>query len=155
EVRQFFETIVEKRLEGEPALPKDAISAVVIEVAAALAFHDRATSGKLHPRTRQELDRMWTLQRADGGWEWPFRDTPPLKSDEHFGVTLAALAATVVPENYASTQVARKGLAGIRKFLKANPATSLHQKAMLLWTGVHLEDLLSGKEKTQTVAELI
>src|SRR5713226_2645717 len=71
EVRQFFETIVEQRLEGEPALPKDGVAAVVIEVAAALAFHDRATTGKLHPSARQELDRMWTLQRSDGGWEWP------------------------------------------------------------------------------------
>ena len=89
EVRRFFETVVEKRLEAEPALPKDAVAAVILEVAVALAFHDRATTGKLHPLTRQALDRMWGLQRADGGWQWPFRDTPPFKSDEHFGVTLA------------------------------------------------------------------
>ena len=114
EVRRFFETIVEQRLETEPALPNDAVTAVVIEVAAALAFHDRATTGKLHPRTREELDRMWSLQRPDGGWEWPFRDTPPLKSDEHFGVTLAALAVGVAPENYADSAAARQGLAGIR-----------------------------------------
>src|SRR5262245_56214151 len=30
EVRRFFETIVEKRLEAEPALPRDAVSAVVV-----------------------------------------------------------------------------------------------------------------------------
>ena len=47
---------------------------------------------------------MWTLQRPDGGWQWPFRDTPPLKSDEHFGVTLAALGVGVAPENYAGTR---------------------------------------------------
>src|ERR1700704_2959517 len=119
--RQFFETIVGQRLEVEPSLPKDAVTAVVIEVAAALAFHDRATTGKLHPRTRQQLDRMWTLQRADGGWEWPFRDTPPIKSDEHYGVVFAALAASAAPENYFRTEPAQKGLAGIRKFLASHP----------------------------------
>lgn len=154
EVRLFFETIVEQRLETEPALPKDSVTAVVIEVAAALAFHDRATTGKLHPRTRQELDRMWTLQRPDGGWEWPFRDTPPIKSDEHFGVTLAALGTGVAPENYADSAAARKGLAGIRKFLKAQPPSSLHQKAMVMWAGLHVADLLTAEEKAQTVKAL-
>jgi hypothetical protein len=75
EVRRFFETIVEQHREGEPSLPKDALAAVVIEVATALAFHDRATTGKLHPRTRQELDRMWALQRLgqsrNGRKAWP------------------------------------------------------------------------------------
>lgn len=155
EVRRFFETIVEKRLETEPALPKDGVTAVVIEVAAALAFHDRATTGKLHPRTRQELDRMWTLQRLDGGWQWPFRDTPPVKSDEHFGVTLAALAAGVAPEKYVDSPAARQGLVGIRKFLKAQPPSSLHQKAMLLWAGVHVADLMTAETKAQTVKELV
>jgi hypothetical protein len=46
EVRRFFEAVVEQKLEGEPALPKDAVAAVVIQTAAALAFHDRATNGQ-------------------------------------------------------------------------------------------------------------
>lgn len=154
EVRPFFETIVERRLEGEPSLPKDAVSAVVIQVAAALAFHDRAASGKLHPRTREELDRMWTLQREDGSWEWPFRDTPPVKSDEHFGVTLAALGVGVAPENYAASSAAQKGLAKIREFLEAHPPCTLHQKAMLLWASRHVDDLLAPQEIDRTVAEL-
>lgn len=41
EVRRFFERIVEQKLDGEPALPKEAVSAVVIQTAAALAFPDR------------------------------------------------------------------------------------------------------------------
>jgi squalene-hopene/tetraprenyl-beta-curcumene cyclase len=111
-------------------------------------------TGKLHPRTRQELDRMWSLQRPDGGWEWPFRDTPPLKSDENLGAALAALGACVAPGNYSSSEAARKGLAGIRKFLKNHPARSLHQKAMVLWAGLHMEDLLASGEKEQTLLEL-
>lgn len=154
EVRRFFEEIVEKAREPEPALPKDGVSAVVIEVATALAFHDRATTGKLHPRTRQELERMWSLQRPDGGWQWPFRDTPPVKADENYGVTLAALAAGVAPNGYAQTEQARRGLAGIRKFLAAHPPTNLHQEMMVLWAGFFVEGLTAAADKEKTVAQL-
>ncbi len=154
EVRRFVETIVEQRLEAEPALPKDGVTAVIIQTATALAFHDRAHSGKLHAATRQQLDRMWTLQRPDGGWEWPFRDTPPVKSDEHYGAVLVALATGAAPENYADTPQARAGLAGIRKFLAAHPPHSLHQKAMLLWGSSLIPDLLSANDKSQALQDL-
>ncbi len=155
EVRRFFEMIVEKGREGEPNLPKDAVTAVVIQTATALAFHDRATSGKLHPRTRQQLNRMWTLQRADGGWEWPIRDTPPLKSDEHYGAVLAAVAASAAPENYSDSEPARTGLAGIRRFLADHPPWSLHQRAMLLWGTTQEADLITPQQKAQTVQDLV
>lgn len=155
EVRRFFETIVEQQLEGEPALPKDGVSAVIVQTAAALAFHDRATTGKLHPSTRKQLDRMWTLQREDGAWEWPFRDTPPIKSDEHYGVVLAVLAAGAAPEDYAKTPAAQQGLVGIRKYLAAHPPHSLHQKAMLLWGSAHDPGLISVEDKTLTIQQLI
>ena len=60
-------------------------------LAAVSPEHGETGTGKLHPLTRQALDRMWGLQRADGGWQRPFRETQPFKSDEHFGVTLAAV----------------------------------------------------------------
>ena len=155
ETRRFFETIVERSLEAEPGLPKDGVTAVVIEVAAALAFHDGATTGKLHPMTRRELERMWSLQRPDGGWEWPFRDSPPVKSDDDFGVAMAALAVGHAPENYAESPAARKGLEGIRRYLEAHPPTSLHQKAMLTWAGTKLPQLANIANRVQTVEELI
>ena len=37
-------------------------------IAAVLAHNDAATTGKLHPLTHKALDRMWTVQREDGGW---------------------------------------------------------------------------------------
>lgn len=154
EVRQFFEDIVARRLEPEPDLPKDGIAAVTIQVAAALALHDRATTGKLHPRTRDELDRMWTLQRDDGSWEWPFRDTPPLKCDEHYGVTIAALAAALAPDDYATTPQAQRGLTAIRQYLKAHTAWTLHQRIMLLWLSSCLEDVISEEERALWTDEL-
>jgi squalene-hopene/tetraprenyl-beta-curcumene cyclase len=155
EVRQFFETVVEQQLEGEPDLPKDGISSIIIQTAAALAFHDRATTGTLHPATRKQLDRMWTFQRADGSWEWPFRDVPPIKSDEHYGVTLAALAAGAAPGDYAASAAARQGLDGVRRYLAAHPAHSLHQQGMLLWAGGCTDDLVTDDERSRTVAALL
>ncbi len=154
EVRQFFEDIVARRLEPEPNLPKDAIAAVTIQVAAALALHDRATTGRLHPRTREELDRMWTLQREDGSWEWPFRDTPPLKCDNHYGVTLAALATALAPEDYVKTPQAERGLAAIRQHLKSHASWTLHQRIMLLWLSSCLEDIVTEEQRTQWIDEL-
>lgn len=155
EVRQFFETIVAERLEPEPSLPKDGIAAVTVQVAVALAFHDRATSGKLHPLTREELDRMWTLQRDDGGWEWPYRDTPPIKSDELHGAVLAALGTISAPDQYAQTEAAQRGLAGIRRFLKSAAVTTLHQQAMLVWLSTQLQGILTPGDQTQIVADLL
>ena len=39
----------------------------VVATASALAIHDAATTGTLHPTTRKALDRMWTLAEARRG----------------------------------------------------------------------------------------
>jgi squalene-hopene/tetraprenyl-beta-curcumene cyclase len=156
EVRQFFEEIVVGKREAMPSYTcKDVGGAVAVGMAAAMAINDRWTTGKLHPLTRQALDRMWTIQRSDGGWEWPFRDTPPLKIDEHYGVTLAAIGAGMAPEEYAQSPAARMGLQGIRRFLRQTTAASLHQRAMTLWASVYIDDLLSGDGKAEILSTLM
>jgi squalene-hopene/tetraprenyl-beta-curcumene cyclase len=147
EVRAFVERIVVDKLEAEPSLPPDGISAIMVQVATGLSINDRLTTGKLHPVTRQALDRMWTRQREDGSWEWPFRDVPPIKIDEHYGVTFAAIGAGTAPEGYAETEAARAGLAKIRRYLAAHPAVSLHQRGMLAWASCSVKDLLSAAER--------
>ena len=52
----------------------------VVATAAALAINDAATTGTLHPLTRRALDRMWTLQKPDGDWDWLKCDWPPLRA---------------------------------------------------------------------------
>src|SRR6185295_18504551 len=147
-VRQFFEEIIAGKREAMPDYTcHDVDSAVAIGIAWSMTLNDRATTGKLHPLTRQALDRMWALQRPAGDWEWPFRDTPPLKYDEHYGVTLAAIATGMAPDDYAATAAARKGLEGIRQYLTKTKAVSLHQKAMTLWASVYVKRLLSGDEQ--------
>src|SRR5438105_3590312 len=66
DTRRQLEELVEKRwVEKGPRWPAE-----VVMSAAVLAQHDAATTGQLHPTTRQALDRMWTVQRADGGFDW-------------------------------------------------------------------------------------
>jgi len=156
EVRQFFEEIVAGKCEAMPNYSCDDLGgAVAIGVASALAINDRYATGKLQPITRQALDRMWTSQRADGGWGWPYRDTPPLKVDEHYGVTMAAIAAGMAPDDYAKTPAAKTGLDGVRRFLQTTKAVSLHQRTMMLWASAYVDDLLSPDAKAATLADLM
>src|SRR5262249_42731388 len=102
QVRRFFEHLVAERQNAFPSyLPADGRTAVRMALATGLAFNDRVTTGKLHPLTRKALDQLWPVQRPDGGWEWPFRDVPPIKITEHYGVTFAALGVGLAPEGYA------------------------------------------------------
>ena len=88
QVRAFAEELVQKRWEDQG--PR--WDAEVVAAAAALAFNDAATTGKLHAASRTALDRMWTIQKEDGGFSWLKCDWPPMESDDHYGVTLAAIA---------------------------------------------------------------
>lgn len=150
EVRSFFEGMVETRWkEKGPRWPAE-----VVVAATTLAANDRATTSKLHATTRKALDRMWTLQREDGGWDWLICGWPPMESDDHYGVTFAAIGVGLAPDDYAKTDAAKKGLEGIRKFLRANPSPSLHHEAMELWASVHVDGLLEKKKRRRIIGEL-
>ena len=122
--------------------------------AAALALHDSSTTGTLHPQTRKALDRMWDLHREDGGWEWIKLKEPPSAIDDHFGVTMAAYAAGIAPEDYASTPQARQGLERVRTYLRSHPPTTTHQRAMLLLASTCVSGLTTDEQRAQTAAEL-
>jgi squalene-hopene/tetraprenyl-beta-curcumene cyclase len=151
EVRRALEDLVQKRWrEKGPRW-----DAEVVASAAALAYNDAATTGHLHPATRIALDRMWQVQKADGGWSWLKCDWPPMENDDHYGATLAAIAVGVAPGNYAATVQAQKGMVRIRKYFQANPPQNLHHRAMLLWASSYFkEGFLSDKEKKDTIQAL-
>ncbi len=151
QVREFAETLVRDRWPAEG--PR--WDAEIVATAAALAFNDAATTGKLHPLTRTALDRMWTVQQKEGGWNWLKCNWPPMESDDHYGVTLAAIAVGVAPDDYAATPMAQQGLVSIRRYLQANPPPTLHHQAMLLWASSYLPELQSNEEKAATVAQLL
>jgi len=150
-VRGFAEQLVRERWEEKG--PR--WDAEVIATAAALAFNDDATTGELHPTTRTALDRMWTVQKEDGGWSWLKCGWPPMESDDHYGVSLAAIAVGVAPDDYAKTEQAQEGLKHIREYLKANSPPTLHHQAMLLWAASYLEGIVTEEKKKSTVTKLL
>lgn len=151
EVRKFAEELIQKRWADKG--PR--WDAEVVATAAALAFNDAATTGKLHPLTRQALDRMWTLQREDGGFTWIKCDWPPMESDDHYGATLVAIAVGAAPEGYAQSAAAVKGMDRLKHYLKENPGPTLHHRAMVLWGASKVEGLVSQDEKQEIVKKLM
>jgi len=149
-VRAFAEKLVTERWEEKG--PR--WDAEVVAAAMALSFNDAATTKKLHPATRTALDRMWTLQREDGGWNWLKCNWPPMESDDHYGATLAAIAVGMAPEDYAKTKAAQKGVENLRKYFRTNPPPTMHHEAMLLWASKHLDGIVTAEDKKASVEKL-
>lgn len=125
-----------------------------VMVASSLAQNDALTTGKLHPTTRRALDRMWTMQRADGGFDWMKYNQPPSEFDDHYGVTMAAIGVGAAPDDYAETPAAKAGLDKIREYLKNTPPTNLHQRAMLLLASLNVGGIMTDAERRQVVQDL-
>jgi squalene-hopene/tetraprenyl-beta-curcumene cyclase len=158
QVRKFFE----ERAAGmdgqvEEPLNPDGSEGIteVVATATTLAFYDAHSTHKLHPLTRKALDRMWTLQRPDGSWNWNKHQLPPQEFDEYYGAVFAALGVGYAPEGYAAGASAQAGLTRLRQYLARNPAPNLHHKTLLLWAALKLDGLMSKEERDQTVKQLL
>jgi squalene-hopene/tetraprenyl-beta-curcumene cyclase len=154
EIRAFFEKRIANWDSGkkgdEPRWPAE-----VVATAAALAFNDAQTTGKLHPLTRQALDRMWTIQKPSGGWEWLKCNWPPFEHDDYYGALFAAVGVGHAPDGYAETEKAKEGLKKLRDYFKNNPAPNLHHKTWLLWASLKIDGLMSADELQKTIKELL
>ena len=156
-VRAFVEGIVETRWKTHG--PR--WDAEVIVAATTLGWNDRARrshhSGdkRLSRPARTAFERMAQLQRPDGGWDWLKCGWPPMESDDHYGVTFAALGIGATPKSFRDTPTAQKMLTGIRKYLKANPGPSLHHRSMVLWSSTFVDGLLEGSARATILKELL
>src|SRR5262249_33212965 len=119
EVRGFFETRVAHWDDAEKAA-KPRWDAEVVSTAAALAMNDFATSGKLHPLSRQALDRVLKVQKPDGGFDWLKCGWPPYEHDDYYGAIVAALGVGHAPDGYAETQAARSGVEKLQGYFSKN-----------------------------------
>jgi squalene-hopene/tetraprenyl-beta-curcumene cyclase len=164
EVRRFFEDRVASwdkggkgagYLKGSGALAISEGVTEVVAIAATLALHDAQASGKLHPRTRQALERMWELQQKDGSWTWNKTGLAPLEHDDYYGAVYAALGVGHAPEAYAQSDAAKLGLARLKGYLRKNLPPSLHHKTWLLWASLKLDGLLTPAEREQTIKDLL
>lgn len=152
QVRAFFEQRITNWDADEAA--KKHQHREIVGTAAALAMNDAQGGGRLHPVTRQALDRMWTMQRADGAWNWPKCSWPPFEVDDYYGAVLAAVGAGHAPEGYVKSDSAKVGIDKLRAYLKKTPAPDAHHRAWLLWASVRLDGLLDANQREQITAEL-
>jgi squalene-hopene/tetraprenyl-beta-curcumene cyclase len=138
-------------------LPKEEDEAVteIVATGATLAFYDAQTTGKLRTVTKQALDRMWTVQRADGSWDWNKHQLPPQELDEYYGGVFAALGVGYAPDNYATSAAAKEGVARLKQYFKKNPAPNLHHKLFLLWASLKLDGLMTDAERSQTIKDVL
>jgi squalene-hopene/tetraprenyl-beta-curcumene cyclase len=157
-MRQYLEHRVDRwdsGAESDKPDPGDEGFTEVVATAVTLAFHDSQTTGKLHPLTRKALDRMWSIQQADGAWDWNKHRLPPLEYDDYFGAVFAALGVGSAPEGYAKSGSAKEGLGKLRDYLAKHPPPNLHHRSWLLWASMRLDGLMSSADKQQTIKELL
>jgi squalene-hopene/tetraprenyl-beta-curcumene cyclase len=101
--------------------------------AVALMLDDEARGTEIQPVTRRAIARMWSSQRADGGWDWLDFSLEPWQAGEDWGAAMAMLVA-------GRGGVAPPGSgARLTRFLRARLADrerpmKLHDRAALLWT---------------------
>jgi squalene-hopene/tetraprenyl-beta-curcumene cyclase len=153
EVRAFFEKRVAHW--GDPeAEAKPRWDAEVVSTAAALAINDAATTGALHPLTRKALDRVWTLQKPNGGWEWLKCGWPPLEHDDYYGALVVALGAGHAPDGYARGSLAQEGIERMRGYFRKTPPPDLHHQTVLLWASTRLEGIMDSEQKEATIRAL-
>jgi len=151
---------IERSIQLLPATEPDGRSASgmqpveAVMSAAALAQDDAANGAELRPLTRKALDRMWDFQQTDGGWKWAKLNAPPSEIDDHFGVTMAAIAAGAAPGNYVRTPKAQEGLNGIRRYLREHPPVTMHNRAMLMLAAARVDDLMTAEQRKHTIDDL-
>jgi squalene-hopene/tetraprenyl-beta-curcumene cyclase len=153
EIRAFFEDRV-AHWDDKAKGAKPRWDTEVVATAAALAINDAATTGKLHTLTRQALDRVWKVQKPDGGFDWLKCDWPPYEHDDYFGAIVAALGAGHAPDGYAQSPSAQAGLARLRDYFARNPPPDLHHATMLLWASTRLDGIMTTERRSQTLAQL-
>ena len=150
--REYLATIL--GLDGKEVEEKPSTEAVT--ATAALLTISESAQGKLHPITEKGLDEAWARQSDNGCWaDWLKCNWPPYEVDNHFGVTLMAIAMGSAPEAYRKKPHVQEGIARLRVYLKKNPPETTHQQAMLLWASMKLPGLLQKTEREAAVRELI
>ncbi len=153
EIRTFFEDRV-AHWDDDDKAAKPRWDAEVVATAVTLALNDASSTGTLHPASRKALDRMWTLQKDDGSWNWLKCNWPPYEHDDYYGAVFAAVGVGHAPSGYARSESAQKGLERLRSYLQKTPPPDLHHKTFLLWASLKLDGLMTPDQRKATLEEL-
>lgn len=143
-------------------LPKTSESRGTEAVLNALVLATRdAAAGKPSDEARTAFDNLWALQfrrgKPAGSWAWLNFHLEPWESDDaaYFGATLAAVAVGTEPGGYAAQPNIQDRIVALRAFLRQGAAAqSAFNRAVLLWAGSTLPDLLTSGERSGIVDSL-
>lgn len=151
EVRDFAEDWIGSW--DDIGLPRDD---VVVAPAAFLTINNIQMDGELRPATLHALDEVWSLQSAEGHWpNWLKCNWPPFEQDDHYGVTLMAIAMGMAPKSYTSIEPARTGVQRLLEYLRINQPEEVHHRAMMLWAGKYYEELFTADVRRLWIDELL
>jgi squalene-hopene/tetraprenyl-beta-curcumene cyclase len=143
-------------------LPKTSESRGTEAVLNALVLATRdAAAGRPSDEARLAFDNLWALQfrrgKPAGSWAWLNFHLEPWEADDaaYFGAALAAVAVGTEPGGYASRADIQERIGALRTFLRQDAAAqTLFNRAVLLWAGSALPDLLTTDERSAIVASL-
>ena len=143
-------------------LPKTSESRGTEAVLNALVLATRdAAAGKPSDEARTAFDNLWALQfrrgKPAGSWAWLNFHLEPWEADDaaYFGAALAAVAVGTEPGGYASRADIQDRVGALRTFLRQDVGSqSVFNRAVLLWAGSALPDLLATDERSAIVASL-
>ena len=117
EVRAFFESRV-AHWDDAVKDAKPRWDTEVIATAVTLAMNDAATTGKLHPKTRQALDRIWTLQSRTAASPGSSATGPP-SSTTTTTAPSSPPSASGWPPTVTRGPTAQRGPRRLKKYLRA------------------------------------
>jgi squalene-hopene/tetraprenyl-beta-curcumene cyclase len=140
-------------------IPKTSESRGTESVFDALVLSVRdAQTGKLSDDTRAAFDHMWALQMRtqefSGAWPWINFHYEPWEApaSPYFGATMAVVAITTAPENYAATPAIQDNLKLLREyFTRETDKQSLFNQLMGLWASTKMEGLLTKAQQKAAI----
>jgi squalene-hopene/tetraprenyl-beta-curcumene cyclase len=128
---------------------------IAVATRAFLAISDAQMGMDLQPATLKALDEAWNQQSVEGHWvNWVKCNWPPFEQDDHYGVTLVAVAMGMAPASYTNADPARTGVKRLLTYLREYPPIEIHHKAMMLWAARYYPELVSEANALQWIRAL-
>jgi len=144
QVRSF----VEKRALNWAKVPPT-WDAEVVSTAAALLWDDHLAMAPASDAARAAWDRMWKVQKADGGFSWLKCNWPPAEHDDYYGAIVAGMAVMVAPQPWQDQS--KEPIARLTKYLRGNQPDSLHHDLLRTWVLSRLGQPLDKPTTTKLI----
>ncbi len=148
-------------LYGKPGSKLEASSRATEAVmnAASLALADLSTSGEPTKLTLDALDRMWSMQNADGAFAWLDFELEPWESSSDVGAAMALLAIGAAGDAYQKGALHRASIERLVEYVRhrftneAKPI-AIHDQALVLWASHRMPDLLDPVTRSRIADRL-